>query len=78
MALIKCPECGTEVSDKAAACPKCAYPIQQAQEQKIVEMVLMLFLVRCLTTSVLFMTRTVMNWPVVDRVIPFLSNVKSR
>ena len=27
MALIKCPECGTEVSDKAAACPKCAYPI---------------------------------------------------
>ena len=38
MALIKCPECGTEVSDKAAACPKCAYPIQQAQEQKIVEM----------------------------------------
>lgn len=38
MALIKCPECGTEVSDKAVACPKCAYPIQQAQEQKIVEM----------------------------------------
>ncbi len=29
MALIKCPECGTEVSDKAIACPKCAYPIQQ-------------------------------------------------
>ena len=27
MALVKCPECGTEVSDKAAACPKCAYPI---------------------------------------------------
>ncbi len=27
MALIKCPECGTDISDKAAACPKCAYPI---------------------------------------------------
>ena len=27
MALIKCPECGTEVSDKAATCPRCAYPI---------------------------------------------------
>jgi len=26
MALIKCPECGTEVSDKAKQCPKCAYP----------------------------------------------------
>ena len=38
MALIKCPECGTEVSDKAVACPRCAYPIQQAQEPKIVEM----------------------------------------
>ncbi len=38
MALIKCPECGTEVSDKAVACPKCAYPIQKAKEQQIVEM----------------------------------------
>ena len=28
MALIKCPECGTEVSDKAEKCPKCAYPIK--------------------------------------------------
>jgi len=30
MALIKCPECGTEVSDKAEKCPKCAYPIKPA------------------------------------------------
>ena len=27
MALIKCPECGTEASDKANACPRCGYPI---------------------------------------------------
>jgi len=27
MALIKCPECGTEVSSSALACPKCAFPI---------------------------------------------------
>ena len=27
MALIKCPECGHEVSDRAVQCPKCAYPI---------------------------------------------------
>lgn len=27
MALIKCPECGKEVSDKAAACPNCGHPI---------------------------------------------------
>lgn len=26
MALIKCPECGNKVSDKANACPKCGYP----------------------------------------------------
>lgn len=26
MALIKCPECGIEVSDRAESCPKCAYP----------------------------------------------------
>jgi uncharacterized membrane protein YvbJ len=27
MALIDCPECGTQVSDKAERCLKCAYPI---------------------------------------------------
>ena len=27
MALINCPECGTEVSDKADKCPRCAHPI---------------------------------------------------
>ena len=27
MALIKCPECGKEISDKASACPNCGYPI---------------------------------------------------
>lgn len=29
MALIKCSECGNEVSDKAASCPKCGCPIIQ-------------------------------------------------
>lgn len=29
MALIYCPECGTQVSDKAQACIKCAYPISK-------------------------------------------------
>lgn len=27
MALIRCPECAREVSDQAAACPGCGYPI---------------------------------------------------
>ena len=27
MALIKCPECGNEVSSSAVSCPKCGYPI---------------------------------------------------
>ncbi|GEM_PF-2600390 len=30
MALIKCPECGKEVSTSAAACPHCGYPMQKA------------------------------------------------
>lgn len=30
MAMIKCPECGKEVSDKAKACPNCGYPIADA------------------------------------------------
>jgi hypothetical protein len=29
MALIRCPECDSEVSDKAQTCPRCAFPIAQ-------------------------------------------------
>ncbi len=29
MALVKCPECGGNVSDKAKACPNCGYPIYE-------------------------------------------------
>lgn len=29
MALIKCPECGREISDKAVACVNCGFPIRE-------------------------------------------------
>ena len=32
MALMKCPECAREVSDKASACPNCGYPIAAAAQ----------------------------------------------
>lgn len=32
MALIKCSECGTEVSDKASSCPKCGAPIAKSAQ----------------------------------------------
>lgn len=31
MALIKCPECGKEVSDKAKICVQCGYKLRQEQ-----------------------------------------------
>jgi len=31
MGLIKCPECGSDVSALAQACPKCGYPINNSQ-----------------------------------------------
>lgn len=33
MAIIICPECGKEISDKASTCPNCGYPITANQEQ---------------------------------------------
>lgn len=33
MALIKCPECGKEISDKAPACIHCGCPMNQEPEQ---------------------------------------------
>ncbi len=29
MALIRCPECGREISDKAVSCPGCGYPLAE-------------------------------------------------
>lgn len=33
MALIKCPECGKEISDKASVCVNCGYPISEYVEE---------------------------------------------
>lgn len=33
MALISCPECGKEISDKAVACPHCGNPINPQVQQ---------------------------------------------
>jgi uncharacterized OB-fold protein len=31
MALVKCPECSSEVSDKAESCPKCGFPLAKEE-----------------------------------------------
>lgn len=38
MAMIKCPECGKEISDKAAACPNCGAPIVRQAKAPGIEM----------------------------------------
>ena len=35
MALISCPECGKEISDKAFACPHCGNPMSQQPQQVV-------------------------------------------
>lgn len=37
MAIIQCPECKREVSDRAISCPHCGFPIQQAAASQPVE-----------------------------------------
>ena len=31
MAIIRCPECDREISDKAEKCPHCGYPLKSAK-----------------------------------------------
>ena len=41
MALIKCSECGKEISDKAATCPNCGSPTEKAEEDtKVIAFIL--------------------------------------
>lgn len=37
MALIKCPECGKEISDKAKACPNCGFCTEYEKESKVIQ-----------------------------------------
>ena len=37
MALVKCPECGKGISNKAKACPNCGYPLET--EESIISIV---------------------------------------
>lgn len=37
MALINCPECGKQISDKAPACPNCGYPLDLYRKEKEAE-----------------------------------------
>lgn len=34
MALIRCPECGKEVSDRAKSCPNCGFPIEEVHKNE--------------------------------------------
>lgn len=34
MSLIKCPECGKDISDEAKACPNCGHPLQPKSKKK--------------------------------------------
>lgn len=35
--LISCPECGTEISSKTPACPKCGYPLREEEVETAVK-----------------------------------------
>ena len=37
MALIKCPECGREVSDRASSCPNCGCPLSEIIKKGVVK-----------------------------------------
>ncbi len=39
MALITCPECGVQISDKAERCPKCGLPLKQKSDNNINQVV---------------------------------------
>jgi hypothetical protein len=41
MALITCPECRRSVSDRAAACPQCGYPINPAASEPVLRALLL-------------------------------------
>ncbi len=42
MAIIKCKECGAEISDKAKVCPKCGAPIREEETNEQIFIIILL------------------------------------
>jgi len=53
MALIKCYECGNDVSDQAVTCPKCGATLRERRESKAEGGCLLLFVILFLIGGVL-------------------------
>ena len=53
MAIIKCKECGTEVSDKAKVCPKCGAPVPKGTSlfTVIIGFILVMFFVGIISSN---------------------------
>ena len=47
MALVKCPECGHDVSTSASACPNCGYPFENKSLKKQVQYEQKVVKIRC-------------------------------
>ncbi|MCK9582942.1 MAG: FxLYD domain-containing protein [Endomicrobiales bacterium] len=54
MALIKCSECGTEVSSEADKCPKCAFPINKTAKKTQQKKLANGCAIGCLTVFIIF------------------------
>lgn len=69
MAMIQCPECGKEISDRATSCPGCGYPFQKSTV--IPKKYLLRVIAAVLGTALLIMllTQTTMLWSGKDKAL---------
>lgn len=54
MALVKCPDCETKISDKAVNCPKCGRPGPFPVENELGRQILLIMMITCVIIFILF------------------------
>lgn len=52
MALIKCPECGAEISDKAPKCPKCGRSIKNNNKKIVIALISIVLVLAIVTLQI--------------------------
>lgn len=61
MALMICPDCGKEISDKASCCPQCGFLLKKGKQRKLLKVGAIINLISTVSLALVFLVLELMS-----------------